>query len=495
MLPEMNVLKILLPGLFMAQIIATIQICLSNAGLYRAFTAMREAGYLVVPNQHVAHHLKEFAHAFWGGLFFTLTVGAGLSVLTLAAVWTWDRVFCRSRTFLILLLLFWMGCLLWVHSHGFCPAATSYFIFVPAVVFAAALKWMPAQPRQRTRFGEFAPVIPLPLLALLWLPLASGDVFLDIRDNLLLSNSFGTKISNFYYSYTLYPAEAFKSLDQKMLRTCSIEGIKEDFTAKLLEKRLLDHDYLNIRRYPKPDLKIMEEGGMLAFKNRGKTILRIARGDFLAAPGDVLKEFSLKSDRHSLFRKFTFFCLLTGFPLILYITLYALFYLVSCIFMDSKKSSVAASILCFAIVALILSSLYFAGRKTIDADNLSEAMESGHWRERVVALKVVGRKGMEIGDFRAYKKMLKSPYMPERYWLAKAMSKSRKPETYSELLALLDDPNRNVVCMAFSALGERKDPSAAGEIIKRIETSGDWYIQQYAYRALRRLGWKQTGSK
>jgi len=74
---------------------------------------------------------------------------------------------------------------------------------------------------------------------------------------------------------------------------------------------------------------------MLAFNNRGKTILRIAQGDFLAASGDVLREFSLKSDRHSSFRKFTFFCLLTGFPLILYITLYALFYLASCIFMDS----------------------------------------------------------------------------------------------------------------------------------------------------------------
>lgn len=220
---------------------------------------MREAGYLVVPNQHTVHYLKEFAPAFFGGLFFTLIVGAGLSVLTLAAVWTWDRLFSRSRIFPILLLLSWMGCLLWVNFHGFCPAATAYFVFVPAVVSAAALKWMPAWTRQRTRFGEFAPVIPLLLLALLWLPCAGGDVFLDIRDNLLMSNSFGTKISDFYYKYTLYPAEAFKSLDQKILRTCRLEGMK-DSTANLLEKKLLDHDYLNIRGYPKADLEITEEG-------------------------------------------------------------------------------------------------------------------------------------------------------------------------------------------------------------------------------------------
>jgi len=330
----MNVFKALLSGLFTAQIIATIQVYLSNAGLYRTFTAMREAGYLVVPNQYAAHYLKEFTPAFFGGLFFTLTVGAGLSLLTFAVFWTWDRVFSRSRIFMSLLLLSWVGCLLCVNFHGFSIAATAYFVFVPVVVSASALKWMPAWTRQRTRFGEFAPVIPLLLLALLWLPCAGGDVFLDIRDNLLMSNSFGTKISDFYYKYTLYPAEAFKSLDQKILRTCRLEGMK-DSTANLLEKKLLDHDYLNIRGYPKADLEITEEGGMLAFNNRGKTILRIAQGDFLAASGDVLREFSLKSDRHSSFRKFTFFCLLTGFPLILYITLYALFYLASCIFMDS----------------------------------------------------------------------------------------------------------------------------------------------------------------
>ena len=481
----------LLPGLFTAQIIATIQVYLSNAGLYRAFTAMSEAGYLVVPNQHAVHHLKEFAPAFFGGLFFTLTVGAGLSVLTLAAVWTWDCVFSRGRIFLSFLLLLWIGCLFCVNVHGFCPAATSYFIFVPAMVSAAAMKLMPAQTAHRTQLVH---VIPLLVLALLWLPRAGGDMFLDIRDNLLLSNSFGTKISDFYYRYTLYPAEALKSLDQKMLRTCSLEGI-EDSMAQTLEKKLLDHDYLNIIGYPKADLEITEEGGMLAFRNREKTILLTAPGDFLAAPGNVLKEFSLKSDRNFFFRKFTFFCLLTGFPLILYIILYVLFYLVLCIFMGSKKSTAIASILCLSIGTVILCLLYFGGRKTIDTGNLSEAMESGRWRERVAALKVVERKGMEIGNFRAYKKMLKSPYIPERYWLAKAMSKSRKPETYSELLALLNDPNQNVVCMAFYALGERKNSGAAGEIIKRIEASGDWYSQQYAYRALRSLRWKQTGSK
>ncbi len=63
-------------------------------------------------------------------------------------------------------------------------------------------------------------LIPIPLLALLWFTQFDSAMFLDLRDNLLLSNLLGRKFSDFYYNYTLYPAEAFKSLDQKMIKTC-----------------------------------------------------------------------------------------------------------------------------------------------------------------------------------------------------------------------------------------------------------------------------------
>jgi len=53
----------------------------------------------------------------------------------------------------------------------------------------------------------------------------------------------------------------------------------------------------------------------------------------------------------------------------------------------------------------------------------------------------------------------------------------------------------NVVSMAFYALGQRGDRQAIKEILTRIETSKHWYNQWYAYRALRRLGWKQSRPK
>ncbi len=491
----MKLLKILLPGLFVAQAIATIQVYLSNAGLYRTIIAIGDAGYLAVPNRHAMVHLGEFGPAFFGGLFFTLTVGAGLSVLAFAAVWMWDRVFSRNRLSLGFFLILWMGCLVSVNFKGFCPAAASYFLFVPPVVFVAALKWMPKQTVGKTRRDELFHIIPLLLLAFMWEPMVGSNVFLNIRDNFLLSDSPGKWINDFYYDYTLYPAEAFKSLNQKMIRTCNPDQIGRDPVANLVKEKLLRHGYLPISGYSKADLEISSEEDLLVFKNRGEAVLQIPPKDFLSRSGPILKEFSLKTDRYSFFRKFVLFCLLTGSPIVLYIILYALFSLVLTPLMNLGRVSVTASVLCLFTGGALLVLLYSGGGRVVDAKNLSEAMESENWKDRVAALKFIGQKGVEVSNFEAYERMLKSPRVPERYWLAKAMSKSRKPETASALLTLLDDPHRNVVCMAFYALGRRGNAATAGEIIRRIETSGDWYTQWYAYRALRALGWKQAKLK
>jgi HEAT repeat protein len=130
----------------------------------------------------------------------------------------------------------------------------------------------------------------------------------------------------------------------------------------------------------------------------------------------------------------------------------------------------------------------------IGKSDLARTLESEDWRDRVGALRVAYEKGMEVAEFPSYDRMLKSPHIPERYWLTKSLGVSRKPETQKDILALLDDPHPNVVSMAFYALGQRGDRAAIGEIVKRIKRSNDWYNQWYAYKALRSLGWKQTRS-
>ena len=91
---------ILVIGLFMAQILATIQVYLSNLDLYATVSAADAAGYLAIPNRQVMGSLQNFAPAFFGGLFFTFTIGAGITLGTMATVWIWVRIFRRNKLIL-----------------------------------------------------------------------------------------------------------------------------------------------------------------------------------------------------------------------------------------------------------------------------------------------------------------------------------------------------------------------------------------------------------
>ena len=245
-------------------------------------------------------------------------------------------------------------------------------------------------------------------------------LFLDLRDNLLLSNPLGTKINDFYYDYTLYPAEVFKSLDQKILKTCSLENIQSRSMVRSLERELLNHDYLHVGGDVAVDLKIAQEGNILTLENKGRKILRATLGDFFSAPGTLLKEFSSKSDRHAFFRKFTFFSLLIGFPISLYIILYALFRLVAYLFLDLRTSSIVSSFLCFLIGITLLVHFHHSRVRQIEVKDLAGALESERWQKSITALKIIQEKGMEVGDFQVYQGMLTSPHIPERCWLVRA---------------------------------------------------------------------------
>jgi len=487
--------RVIFLGLLTAQVIATIQVYISNGELYGTLVAIKDAGYLTIPNHRMMHSLQEFWPAFFGGLFFTFSVGAALSVFSLAAAWIWDRLLSRNKVLLIGFLILWAVCLVAVNLRGFSPMVTSYFLIIPPLVFEATLRWIPAPAKRRVWLNRVVDFAPIFLLAILWAPQLDRHIFVDLRDHLLLTNPFGTKINDFYYDYNFYAAEVFKSLEQKTLKTCDLNQIKKKSILPGIEREMLHRDYLPMRRDVAVDLKMAQEGDSLVFEHRGRIILRTTVRNFFLGPGKVIEEFSLKSDKYAFFRNFTFFSLLLGFPITLYIILYALVRFTLSFFLDLRRSSVIASTLCFCIGIALLVTFYHGRGRRVEVNDLAQVLESKRWEERVAALKTIQQKGMEVADFQAYQVMRTSPHIPERYWLVKALGASRKSATYKDLLAFLDDPQPNVVSKAFHALGQRGDRRALKEIIERIETSDDWDNQWYAYKALRTLGWKQKRSR
>jgi hypothetical protein len=430
-------------GLLAAQLIATFQVYCSNRSLYHSLKAIQGAGYLTVPNQLTIARLQELTTALWGGIFLTLSVGAGLCLLSFVAAWAWDRVFFRKTGFLVFLLLLWAGLAAGFNRRGFSLFGSLYIFAIPPVVFAGALKWMPINDRKKLRRNGLLQTIPIIVLGLLWAPQMKKDLFYDIRDHLLLSNPFGERIVDFYYQYTLCPAEALKSLDQKLLKTCSLDGIGEKVHYKKeLREKLLDRDWLETGNFKGVDLILNSSENELSLEDEKGTVLKIPTNGFLSNPGAALKQFSFLTDRNRFFRQFTFYSLLVGFPVTLYLFLYAFFFF----FLGKWPAPAIGPLLCatlsFITALLFLMPLWLNNEKPI--------LEK-----------------------------------------SKDRSVSKINETHKRPSNLLMDPSPLVVSSALSHLRKRGDRTAIPEILRCMETSKDWYVQWYAYKALKALGWKQ----
>jgi hypothetical protein len=478
--------------MIIAQILATVHVYLSNSKLHASLSAIKDAGYLTVPNQQVMPHLHELATALSGGLFFTFSIGAGLSVFSMALAWIWVRLFDRQKYLLYLYLFLWLASLVTLNLHGLSPMAASYFIIIPLIVFFVSIKWMPPLEKQISWLHRLGHLIPVIILAILLSWQIDRRLFTDFRDFFLLSNPVGSKINRFYYNYTLYPAEVFKSLEQKMLKTCNVEKIKDAAKARSLEDILIHYDYISVSGSNAVDLKVIQVNDDLVFEHEGNSILRIASNDFFSDPGAVIKEFAQKTDRHAFFRQITFLFLLTGFPLAIYILLHGLISLVCNLFLNLRVATIVASVLCFGLSLSLMILFQLNRNPRLVVNNLTEALNADSWQMRVAALRIIDEKGMEINRFAVYPQLRASSQPAERYWFVRTLANSRSAATSRDLLTFLEDPHPNVQSMAFYALGKRGNRQAVDEIINKIKTSNNWYTQWYAYRALRALGWKQT---
>ena len=333
--------------------------------------------------------------------------------------------------------------------------------------------------------------------AVAWVSLAGTNTFISIRDIFLLSNPAGIAINDFYYRYTLYPARVFKTLNQKMLKTCHLENMDKKSLQNRIEDRLLRYDYLPVDHSGQVDLTIAKEKNSLIFKNHGREILRCATKKFLSNPGLHLKNFSSGTDRYRLFRQLTFISLLAGLPVLAYTLACSLLQMIFFLAGLQPKFSSILSLALILTAGLILPAIlsHFSGNVTAGMPDPIRALESGHLHIRIAALKTMAARHLKITDFQHYKTILESPHIAERYWAARALGACRDKKSSGDLLALLDDPHPNVVCQAFYALGQRGDKKAVPEILKRIKKSDHWYVQWYAYKAARKLKWKQTASR
>ena len=316
-------------------------------------------------------------------------------------------------------------------------------------------------------------------------------LFINIRDHLLLTNPVGEKIVHFYYRYTLYPAGALKPLDHKLLKTSNLGAITENPYKNKLRETLLKHDWLETETIDDVDLTLSISNNKLLLHHKHGSVMAIPKNEFLLKPAEILNRFSYQADNHQFFRRFTFYSLLFGFPIILYIFGYSLFSFMMGPWIPPGKTAVLSTSLCFLMGITLLIPFWRSNSHPMNQEGPGQMLESKNRFDRLTALKRIRENRLEIFGFSTYESILQSPHAAERYWLTKALGVSKRKRAHKDLLKLLEDPSPFVAAAALRALGQRGEKKTLSRILDCIKTSEDAYLQWYAYKTLKSLGWRQ----
>ncbi len=484
---------VLIIGLCTAQFLFTFLVYLSDTALFRHLIAIKHAGFLTVPNDHVMMTLQNMVPAFYGAFFFTLTTGAGLSMAAFWLILIWLRFLNQNRFIFVCILIFWIFILYKLNSQGLNLVVSLAFIITPVIVGLFTIRLYSQNSVRLKPLNIIIHFIVIILIGAAWAPKLNSNAFITIRDHLLLAHPLGKKINTFYYKYTLYPAKTFKSLDQKLLKTCMV-NIKDKNLYQKVKTRLRQHDYLTVDENTPIDLTIFQKNDRLLFQRNKKIMHQCSVDAFLDTPKHQLELFSENCDKNIFFRQITFLSLVVCSPLLCYLFLYSMIFLMLFFVRPPAMRSACASVVCLALGIAIALPLYqiHTEIETKKTPEILSALQSTDWHDRVFALKTLADKNLSITQSNVIQKLFQSPIIPERYWLAKDLGSSDSAESYNMLVNLLNDPSPNVVCMALYSIGKKNRSMTTQKIIALIAASKHWYVQWYAYKSLKRLGWTQT---
>ncbi|MDJ0783461.1 MAG: HEAT repeat domain-containing protein [Desulfosarcinaceae bacterium] len=493
-----RIVQALIGGLFIAQAIASIQVKLSNRLVLGRAEAMEAAGYLTIPNANIQSHLEAWGSAIAGGVFFTLSVGAGLTMVTLVLAQISLLLPDRRRGVQILGLILQGGALIRLNLDAIQAISTLYVLLVPWGVWG--IFFYPRRRRQTALHGAhyLTPLLlPVVLLTLLWLPQHDKGMFIRIRDHILLSNPIGRVVNDYYYRHTLSPAAVFKPLSQRTLKGVSRSDLQQipDTIRARLTATLTEWDYLPVDDGVAVDLRLhLREQQLVLSDGRGRSH-PVTLEDLPQRLPEALRHFSRETDDKSFLRSLTFYGLLLGFPLCLYFSIYTTLALVTQPMAGPRGSLWTAGAGCLLLGAIAWWPVNAGRIASVEATEVGAALASDSLPRRLDALRLIHDQQLEITGFPQYRSLIGAGGIAERYWLARALGVSREQDTYADIIGLTKDDHPNVVCQAYYALGRRGNSSAIPVLIAQLRTSTHWYAQWYGYRSLKALGWRQTASR
>ena len=484
---------VFLLGLLISQVLSFIHVYHSNIAYRDTLEAITAAGYIAVPNQKAADGLSTFQAAWNGGLFFTFTIGFCLTLLSCLFAYIFRRLLVKRNLALLVPVSLWLFVVIRANLNGFSSLAFFHFVLIPPVIFSLTTAVSAGDGAGKRGSPLVCHITVFTAFVIFSASVSDMNIFLDVRDTLLLNSRIGRRINAFYYDNSLYSARVFKSTGQRLLKTCALSPELDETVSRRIAARLLHRDYLPLAKAaPYHDLYINKNGSDLELMKKDRVVMTLPVNDFIHEYKTVLKEFEAQTDRHGFFRKFTMMSILFNGVLILFLVMYVPLYAPLKRYTHPMKASIVAGAFCLFGSFLIFSML--GASDPLSNDKLNDALSSPLVNNRIAALKYIYRNRVDYNVLPFYSDITGKENAAERYWFAKNLRYSRDGEAPATLRTLLNDPHFNVVCMAFHALGYVGSGKDVSLIMEKMRQSDNWYEQWYGYKALRRLGWTQGKS-
>ncbi len=489
--------RVLAFGLLVSQTVATAVLWISNHALSARLTAVAESGFHALPGLNIDPPLASFRAAFAGGVFFTLSIGTGIVLLAFGTVLLLQAVkpgACRRAAWAGAVVV-WLAIIMWGNANGVCYPLTAFLVVIPPAVVLAALQWSPLRHGIRALpWRKSIHVFFVVILLCVWAPQVNKNLFLDIKDNLLLPTRPGTGVVNFYYRYTLFPAELLKPFAARQVNTFAVEGVDDIRTEKEFENLLLHNNCFPVADPALADLVVRKDGNRITLSHDLKPVVVTDMAGFRRFTAALLLKFSKASDSKSNFRKFTKFCLTWLAPMVLYFAVFAFFSIMPGLFLPLRFSSILVPFLCCVVLAGVVTfGLRPDQAGSMDMAVLNRMLMDGTRWEKIAALKYMFENKVDIARVQGLRKLLDTPDYAQRYWIIRNLGNSRHPGVIPLIVRLIKSEPGYLACKAIEAagmaMGIREREFVKDALVNKLQSSRHWYVQYYAYTVLRKMGW------
>lgn len=421
----------------------------STALLLEKNRALLQAGLVALPGAGHLQVMEGAGPALAGGLFFALSLGIGGGALS----WLTGLVLGRLPSHVAALFaapLFIPSVYSLVKGAPL-PAAYMALAAITGLWFGLKASGKIFACRRET----------LATLAVFFI-LAAGfstwrfsglSPFVKIRDSALMGSLTLRPVSDFYYRWTLYPAEAIKPLDSATIPIVKADVPEKDaFCAQAWDMGFFCAPP-GMKVY---DLEASARDGFIQLTYKGRSA-KWRPGD-TRFNRDELKTLTDSTDTARPLRRATFISLMYGLPMAAIILLTLLI----------SESTTTAKVRLSMALALALG-IAWAGLPD-DASLKHAQMAAGK-----------GYASLASG-------MLASSDPVERFYGAFAAA-SDPSSNESKLIEALDDPVLNVRYQAATALGGATSARARERLLQMLSSGDEWYVKFRAYNALLKMGW------